>query len=60
MKEGIDGFVGRKVRIFLKNNITYTVLVSEQSDNFIKGKDKFGELVMINLDDIRSISSIQQ
>jgi len=55
-----ERYVGRKVRIILKNNFHYTGLVIDTSENKILIKDKFSNDVLISLDDISLMEVLQE
>ena len=45
----------KKVKIELKDGYFYTVNITQETENFIRGIDKFGNTVMFSLDSIRHI-----
>ena len=59
MKEGKE-LEGKTVKINLKNGFFYTVIITEETSNYLKGVDKFGEPVMFSMDSIKSIVPIHE
>lgn len=59
MKEGKE-LEGKTVKINLKNGFFYTVIITEETSNYLKGVDKFGGPVMFSMDSIESIVPIHE
>lgn len=46
---------GKRMKINLKNGFFYTVVITEENSDYLKGVDKFGEPVLFSMDSIKSI-----
>jgi hypothetical protein len=57
MRDGKE-LEGKRMKINLKNGFFYTVTITEQTSDYIKGTDKYGEPVMFSMDSIKSIVPI--
>lgn len=52
---------GKRVRIILKNNFTYSYVILEiTKDNFVSFVDKFGENLIIDPDYISAVSEVRE
>ena len=59
-KNEILCYEGKKIKILLKNNFVYTCFIEEYFEDSIKIKDKFGNLVIISLENISMITELNQ
>lgn len=57
--ENLGRFQNKYIRIFLKNNITYSGQVISTSDNSIVIIDRYGSMVCLNFAEIRSIEEFR-
>lgn len=48
----IQGFAGKKVRLYLKNKDIYSCTIVEVGNSSIKIIDKYGDSISIDVDDI--------
>jgi hypothetical protein len=56
-KESILKYVGKKVKLLLKNNNTYTVTIDNVNEDDFSSIDKFGKHLTISNDDVLVIES---
>ena len=55
-EEQKTSFENKKVLVKTKDHLYYTIQVTKQTDYYLMGIDKFNEPIMINFDNINSIT----
>jgi len=59
-EEELNDFKGKKVFVVLRNNFHYTAEILSSGEEFVKIKDKFGGVVLLNIDEIKSIEEVRE
>ena len=57
-KKDIKRYEGKRLKILLKNNFFYTCNIEEVMQDCIRIKDKFGNSILISLEDISMVTVI--
>jgi len=55
-KEDVLCYAEKRIKILLKNRFVYNCMIEEFLEDSIKIRDKFGNLVLISLEDIAVIT----
>lgn len=56
-KETLKKFVGQRVKILLRNNNIYTLVINDVTDIDFSATDKFGNIITISNEEIMVIES---
>jgi len=59
-EEELNDFKNKTIFIVLRNNFHYTGEILSSGEEFVKIRDKFGGIVLINIDEIKSIEEVRE